>query len=111
MLLYTEGSAPMDFALSFPPCNRLDTPIHNYVCRSVFTARLGCGSLMVFKDCDDQFFCHEASFDASTLEAADPSGYRLCFVFRWCTSVKNFRSPPASSFKSNVPPPGSVLDV
>ena len=111
VLLYTEGSAPMDFALSFPPCTCLDASIDDYICRSVFTVRLGCGTLVIFKDCDDQFFCHQVSFDALTLEAADPSGHRLGFVFRWCTSVKNFRSPPASNFKSNVTPPDSVLDV
>ena len=104
VLLYTEGSTPMEFTLSFPPAQALDTDIHSYVMRSAFTPRLGRGSLMVFKDSDDQFFCHEAQFDQCTLEEADLSGYRMCYVFRWCTSVKNFRVPPACSYKSPVPP-------
>lgn len=111
VLLYTEGCTPMDFALSFPPSSSLDTGIHNYVVRSVFTVKLGRGTLMIFKDVDDQFFCHEASFDAQALEAADASGHRLCFVFRWCTSVKNFRLPPVSNFKSDVPSAECVLDA
>jgi hypothetical protein len=111
VLLYTEGTAPMDFSLLFPPRSDLDTSNDNYVQRSIFTVKLGRGTLMIFKDCDDQFFCHEARFDDSTLLAADPSGYRLCFVFRWCTSVKNFRMPPSSCVKSAVPPPDNVLEV
>ena len=111
VLLYTEGPTPMDFALSFPPSSRLDAPIKDYVRRSVFTVKLGRGTLMIFKDCDDQFFCHEANFDGPALAAADASGYRLSFVFRWCTSVQNFRVPPASNFKSHAQSPGSVLDL
>ena len=111
VLLYTEGPTPMDFVLSFPPSTALDSPIHDYVCRSVFTVQLGRGTLMIFKDCDDQFFCHEAAFDESTLAAGEASGHRICFVFRWCTSVKNFRLPPASNFKSDPSSPSSVLDV
>ena len=111
VLLYTEGPTPMDFALSFPPGRALDCPINDYVRRSVFTVKLGRGTLMIYKDCDDQFFCHEAAFDEATLGAAEASGHRLCFVFRWCTSVKNFRLPPVASFKSDVAPPRNVLDV
>ena len=66
---------------------------------------------MVFKDLDDQFFCHEAEFERRVLEAADAAGYRMCFVFRWCVSVKHFRGPPECSFKSAVPPPENVVDV
>ena len=62
VLLYTEGTTPMDFTLSFPPGTSLDTGIQNYACRSVFTVQLRRGTLVIFKDCDDQFFCHEASF-------------------------------------------------
>ena len=111
VLLYTEGPTPMDFTLSFPPSNCLDTDISNYVRRSTFTVKLGRGTLMIFKDCDDQFFCHEARFDEAVLAAAEASGCRICFVYRWCTSVKNFRLAPASCFKSSVPPPNSVLVV
>lgn len=111
VLLYTEGPTPMDFALSYPPRDNLGVGIKSYVKTPTFTARLGRGTLMVFKDLDDQFFCHEAAFNEQTLEAADPAGHRLCFVFRWCTSVKDFRVPPECSFKSAVPPPGNVVDV
>lgn len=108
VLLYTEGSAPMDFTLSFPPANALDTGIKSYVKRAAFTARLGRGTLMIFKDLDDQFFCHEAEF-SDAVRLADPTGYRLCYVFRWCTSVKNFLCAPAHNFKSSVPPPHNVV--
>ena len=111
VLLYTEGTAPMDFILSFPRADGLDDGIHSYVKTSVFTVRLGRGTLMVFKDLDDQFFCHEAEFERRVLEAADAAGYRMCFVFRWCVSVKHFRGPPECSFKSAVPPPENVVDV
>lgn len=111
VLLYTEGPTSMDFALSYPASTCLDTDIKSYVKRSAFTVKLGRGTLMVFKDVDDQFFCHEASFDEQVLKAAEASGYRLCFVFRWCTSVKNFRLPPASNYVSDVPPPNNVIDV
>ena len=82
VLLYTEGTAPMDFSLLFPPRSDLDTSNDNYVQRSIFTVKLGRGTLMIFKDCDDQFFCHEARFDDSTLLAADPSGYSVQAVLR-----------------------------
>ena len=110
VLLYTEGSAPMDFTLSFPPANALDTDIKSYVKRAAFTARLGRGTLMIFKDLDDQFFCHEAEF-SETVRLSDPTGYRLCYVFRWCTSVKNFRCAPAHNFKSHVRAPDNVVCV
>lgn len=112
VLLYTEGTAPMDFILSFPGADHLDAGIASYMKRSMFTIRLGHGTLMVFKDVDDQFFCHEAEFEECVLGAAEAAGYRMCFVFRWCTSVKNFRAPPDCSFKSSVQPPEvSVVDV
>ena len=110
VLLYTEGSAPMDFTLSFPPANALGVDIKSYVKSAAFTARLGRGTLMIFKDIDDQFFCHEAEFSESVLES-DPTGYRQCLAFRWCTSVKNFRLPPACSFKSHVQPPDNLARV
>jgi hypothetical protein len=111
VLVYTEGTAPMDFILSFPRADGLTDGISSYVKTSVFTVRLGRGTLMVFKDLDDQFFCHEAEFERHVLEAADAAGYRMCFVFRWCVSVKHFRGPPECSFKSAVPPPENVVDV
>jgi hypothetical protein len=37
----------MDFTLSFPPANALDTDIKSYVKRAAFTARLGRGTLMI----------------------------------------------------------------
>ena len=111
VLVYTEGTAPMDFILSFPRADGLTDGIRSYVKTSVFTVQLGRGTLMVFKDLDDQFFCHEAEFERHVLEAADAAGYRMCFVFRWCVSVKHFRGPPECSFKSAVPPPENVVDV
>ena len=78
--------------------------------RAAFTARLGRGTLMIFKDLDDQFFCHEAEF-SETVRLSDPTGYRLCYVFRWCTSVKNFRCAPAHNFKSHVRAPDNVVCV
>jgi hypothetical protein len=112
VLLYTEGTDPMDFTLSFPPSDNLGTDIRNYVRSGVFTVSLGHGTLMVFKAIDDEFFCHEAAFDVPTWQhLRDPTGYRMCYVFRWCTSVKNFRVAPACSFKSDVAPPMNVLDV
>ena len=111
VLLYTEGNTPMDFALSFPPPHDLYAGIQDYVIRPAFTARLGRGTLMVFKDIDDQFFCHEAWFDRLVLQTAGATGHRLSFVFRWLTSVKNFRVAPDCSYKSAVPPPDNVVDV
>ena len=102
----------MDFVLSFPQADHLDADIGSYKARSLFTVRLGRGTLMVFKDVDDQFFCHEAHFEDRVLAAAKADGYRMCFVFRWCTSVKNFHTPPSCAFKSSVQPPGvAVVDV
>ena len=102
VLLYTEGNMPMDFALSFPPSGTLDVGIKQYVKRSIFTAQLGQGTLMVFKDVDDQFFCHEASFN-HLKQALTAVGYRVCFAFRWCTSVKRFKKPPHCGFHSAAP--------
>ena len=99
VLLYSAGNTPMEFALSFPPCNSLDVGIHQYIKRNIFTPQLGPGTLMVFKDIDDQFFCHEASFNAYRQELT-PAGYRACFAFRWCTSVKRFRKAPECSYHS-----------
>lgn len=98
VLLYTEGNAPMDFVFSFPPYSELDADIKSYVKRRALTARLSSGTLMIFKDVDDQFFCHEAAFNGQQKFAAD--GYRTCFVYRWCTSVKKFRMPPSCNFHS-----------
>lgn len=111
VLLYSEGTCPMDFTLSFPPRSELDTDIKRYVKTPDFTAQLGSGTLMIFKDCDDQFFCHEACFSDDALLSAGPTGYRMCYVFRWCTSVKLFRAAPACNYKSTVPPPGNFVDV
>ena len=102
VLLYTEGTAPMDFILCFPRADGLTDGIHSYVKTSVFTVRLGRSTLMVFKDLDDQSFCHEAEFERRVLEAADAAGYHMCFVLRWCVSVKHFHGPPDCSFKSAV---------
>ena len=65
----------MDFALSFPPPHDLYAGIQDYVIRPAFTARLGRGTLMVFKDIDDQFFCHEAWFDRLVLQTAGATGH------------------------------------
>ena len=110
VLLYTEGTQPMDFTLSFPPSDNLGTDIRSYVKSEVFTVSLSRGTLMVFKAIDDEFFCHEAAF-GRWQHLADPTGYRMCYVFRWCTSVKNFRDAPAFSFKSAVAPPMNVVHV
>ena len=93
VLLYTEGNTPMDFALSFPPYHALHVGIRDYVKRSIFTTQLGPGMLMVFKDIDDQFFCHEASFNPLR-QVLTAAGFRVCFAFRWCISAKRFRKPP-----------------
>ena len=102
VLLYTEGSTPMEFALSFPPLRDLHADIQDYLIRPAFTARLGSGTVMVFKDIDDQFFCHQVWFDRLVLETAGATGHRLSFAFRWLTSVKNFRVAPQCSYKSAV---------
>ena len=111
VLLYTEGSAPMDFTLTFPQPDDLYGDIKTYVKRAAFVIPLSRGTLMVFKDVDDQFFCHEASFNAAALSSCGPGGCRICYVYRWCTSVKNFRMAPMCNFKSHVAPPGNVIDV
>ena len=80
VLLYTEGPTPMDFILSFPCADRLGSGIDSYVTRSLFTVRLGRGTLMVFKDVDDQFFCHEACICATKFHFI--SSVILCRKFR-----------------------------
>ena len=111
VLLYTDGTAPMDFILTFPPCTALGADIKQYLTRSAFTVQLERGTLMIWKDIDDQFFCHEAEFRKAVLALVGSSGYRSCYVFRWCTSVKIFKSAPECNYKSSVSPPDHVVDV
>lgn len=110
VLLYTEGNTSMDFVLSFPPFQSLDADIHDYVRRKVFTAPLGAGTLMIFKGLDDEFFCHEAFFNALQLQQS-VTGFLACFAFRWCTSIKRFRKAPSCSFHSPVPAPPQLSSV
>ena len=77
VLLYTEGSAPMDFALSFPESGMEGIDIDKYICMPALTMRLGKGTLLIFKAADDAFFCHEAAFRKSDT-AGNPSGLRIC---------------------------------
>ena len=102
VLLYSEGTCPMDFALSFPPLHNMSAGIRGYVKRNLFTVPLGAGTLFIFKDCDDQFFCHEAAFNEA-MRKAHPTGYRAAFAFRWCTSVMRFKTRPTCSFHSVLP--------
>ena len=100
VLLYTEGNAPMDFSLSYPPCNALGTDTKNYIKRAALSVQLGRGTLMIWKDCDDQFFCHEAAFNSPG--PADASAHRICFVFRWLTSAHDFRTNSDRAWKCQV---------
>ena len=70
VLIWTDGNAPMTLRLSFPDrrdrtCNR-----RSYVIHPAFCIRLGKGTLLIFKAMDDLLFCHEAAFEAITLEYA-----------------------------------------
>ena len=99
VLLYTEGNTPMDFALSFPPLDDQGCDIANYITRQAFTICVGKGTLVIFKACDDEFFCHEAHFSRSSVRD-NPSGHRLCFVFRWLTVAKLFHTAPTCAYKA-----------
>ena len=104
VLLYTEGNTPMDFALSFPPLDDQGCDICNYTTRQAFTISVGKGTLVIFKACDDEFFCHEAEFLRSSLHN-NPSGHRLCFVFRWLTVAKLFHTrAPTCAYKGPYNP-------
>ena len=101
VLIYSEGNAAMEFALSFPPVTELAADIKNYVIKEPFTVRLGKGTLLIYKDIDDQFFCHEAFFSDACLADEHTAGcYRLAFVFRWLTSAKQFRADSGHAFKA-----------
>ena len=100
VLLYTEGSTPMDFALSFPESGMEGIDIDKYICMPALTMRLGKGTLLIFKAADDAFFCHEAAFRKSDT-AGNPSGLRMCFVFRWLTVSKVFHTAWPHKYKSD----------
>lgn len=98
VLLYTEGDTAMDFRLSFPPCEDLGCDIADYITRTALTVRLSKGTLLIFKAPDDEFFCHEAAFRASSLPN-NPQGHRFCFVFRWLTVSSWFATRPSFAYQ------------
>jgi|TARA_B110000046_G_scaffold174979_1_gene199275 hypothetical protein len=98
VLLYTEGDTAMDFRLSFPPCDDLGCDIEEYITRTATTVRLSQGTLLIFKAADDEFFCHEAAFRASSLPN-NPQGHRSCFVFRWLTVSSSFATAPSFAYQ------------
>jgi hypothetical protein len=91
----------MDFALSFPESGEEGTDIAKYICRPELTIRLGRGTLLIFKAADDAFFCHEAAFRNSAIRG-NPSGLRMCFVYRWLTVPTVFRSAWPHKYKSEA---------
>lgn len=103
VLLYTEGNTAMDFALSFPPLNDQGCDIRDYITTQAFTISVGKGTLVIFKACDDEFFCHQAQFVRSSLHN-NPSGHRLCFVFRWLTVASLFHTAPTCAYKGPYKP-------
>ena len=100
VLLYTEGNTAMDVALSFPESGMEGTDIANYICRPELTMQLGKGTLLIFKAADDAFFCHEAAFRKSNI-SGNPSGLRMCFVYRWLTVGKVFRTASPHKYKND----------
>ena len=98
VLLYTEGDTAMDFRFSFPGCDDLGCDIHDYITRTALTVRLSKGTLLIFKAPDDEFFCHEAAFRASSL-LNNPQGHRFCFVFRWLTVSSCFATGPSFAYQ------------
>ena len=62
VLVWTDGDAPMDFKLSFPPPDARDTHRGNYLIHPLFTVSLSRGTLYVFSPLDDIFFCHSRLF-------------------------------------------------
>jgi len=98
VLLYTEGDTAMDFRLSFPPRDDLGCDIQEYITRTATTVRLSQGTLLIFKAEDDEFFCHEAAFRASSLPN-NPQGHRFCFVFRWLTVSSWFATGPSFAYQ------------
>ena len=90
VLIWTDGNAPMDLILSFPDPKNLEGPRKTYLVHPTFTVSLWAGTLFVFKASDDLFFCHEASFAESILDAIGNAGYRFAYVFRWLQSVRLF---------------------
>jgi hypothetical protein len=98
VLLYTEGDTAMDFRFSFPGCDDLGSDIHDYITRTALTVRLSKGMLLIFKAPDDEFFCHEAAFHASSL-LNNPQGHRFCFVFRWLTVSSWFATGPSFAYQ------------
>ena len=60
--------------------------------------RLSKGTLLIFKAPDDEFFCHEAAFRASSL-LNNPQGHRFCFVFRWLTVSSWFATGPSFAYQ------------
>ena len=84
VLVWTDGNAPMDFKLSFPPPGSPDADRKQYVVHPLFTVSLARGTLFIFSPIDDVFFCHEAGFPKGA------QGYRHAFVFRWLSSARQF---------------------
>ena len=91
VLIYTQGDTPMDFQLSFPQPGNLDCATKEYVMKPAFAVSLSAGTLLIYKDIDDQLFCHEANFP---IAVKNTLGHRVAFVYRWCTSVKRFHAAP-----------------
>jgi hypothetical protein len=83
VLILSLGNAPMVLQLSFPGASDGVGERSTYVVHPLFSYPCGFGTLFVFSPTDDLFYCHEASFEPTTLSSFGATGYRLAFVMRW----------------------------
>ena len=102
VLLWTDGNAEMYLKLSFPdPGKPTDQNRDGYIIHPSFCIPMAPGTLLIFKAIDDLLFCHEASFDAISLDFHGDDGYRFVYVFRWLQSVRIFSAEPP--YKMTLP--------
>ena len=81
--VYTMGNAPMNLRLSYPESRSTASDRKKYVTHPSLCVKLSHGTLFILAPTDDLFFCHEVTFDPSTLVEKDASGYRIALVMRW----------------------------
>ena len=87
VLVYTTGTAPMTFTLSFPPRDSVLKDPTCYVVKPAYQMRCGAGTLSVLDAVDDLILTHGADFE---LLDGDETSWRVGWTWRWLQADEEF---------------------
>lgn len=89
VLVFTTGTAPMTFTLSFPPRDDVLAKRKEYIVRPAFQMRCGTGTLSVLDPVDDLILTHGASFEITNIDGS-PAWWRVGWTYRWLQAEEDF---------------------